>query len=221
MAQLLDIYLPLQIWSPKHDTRGLSITIYPFWPGAIRACSRSEDGSELPSLGLCLGNHCHLIQASPRGMLLLQIYYRRGGRQTGLWQGSVAWTWAGRAGKGSVSGSHRGFAKWSWVMSAVLGWGGIMVDWEYRSSAVHTILISPYQKKAKQSLLFSVRNLHIVHVCFLEIKRAGILFEIGVSFIFKEQQMTRITSLNTTLKSRMLLRNNIKELLKGIFTGIN
>lgn len=35
----------------------------------------------------------------------------------------------------------------------------------------------------------------------LEIKRAGILFEIGISFIFKEQQMTRITSLNTTLKS--------------------
>ena len=35
----------------------------------------------------------------------------------------------------------------------------------------------------------------------LEIKQAGILFEIGISFIFKEQQMTRITSLNTTLKA--------------------
>lgn len=35
----------------------------------------------------------------------------------------------------------------------------------------------------------------------LEIKRTEILFEIGISFIFKELQMTRITSLNTTLKS--------------------
>lgn len=34
----------------------------------------------------------------------------------------AAWTWAGRAGKGSGSGLHQGFAKWSWVMSAV--WGG-------------------------------------------------------------------------------------------------
>lgn len=82
-----------------------------------------------------------------------------------------------------------------------LGWGGIIVDWEYRGSAVHTILISPYQKKAKQSLPVLVRDLHIVQVCFLRYKRAGILFEIGISFIFKEQQMTRITSLNTTLKS--------------------
>lgn len=35
----------------------------------------------------------------------------------------------------------------------------------------------------------------------LEIKGMGILFEIRISFIFKERQMTRITSLNTTLKS--------------------
>lgn len=63
----------------------LSINIYPSRPAAIRAYSTSEDGSGLPSLCLCLGNHCHLIQASPRGMLLLQIYNQRGGCQTGSW----------------------------------------------------------------------------------------------------------------------------------------
>lgn len=34
-----------------------------------------------------------------------------------------------------------------------------------------------------------------------EIKRFGILFEIGIAFIFKERQMSRNTSVNTTLKS--------------------
>lgn len=83
------LYLPPQICSPKHNTWGFSITIYPSWPAAIRASSTSEDGSGLPSLCLCLGNHCHLIQASPRGMLLLQIYNRQGGCQTGFWHGRV------------------------------------------------------------------------------------------------------------------------------------
>jgi len=82
-----------------------------------------------------------------------------------------------------------------------LGWGGIIVNWGYRGSAFHAILIPPHQKKAKQSLLFTVRDLHIVHVCFLRLKRAKIIFVIGTSFIFKEYQMSHVTSLNTTLKS--------------------
>ena len=142
-------------------------TTYPVWPAAIRACSRSEDGSGLPSLCLCLWNHCHLIQASPRGMLLLQIYYRRGGCQSRFWHGRGSLdTGKAELGKGSGSGSHQGFAKWWWVMSAVWGGEGIMVDWEYRGSAVHTILIPSYQKRARQSLFFLARDLHIVHVCF-------------------------------------------------------
>lgn len=42
-----------------------------------------------------------------------------------------------------------------------------MVDGEYRGSAVHTILIYPYEKKAKWSLLSLVREAHIVHVCLV------------------------------------------------------
>lgn len=71
----------------------------------------------------------------------------------------------------------------------------------YRTTALHIILISPYQKKTKQGLLYFA-FIDFYNVCLLlQIKRDRILFEIGTSFIFKERQMTRITSLNTTLKS--------------------
>lgn len=113
---------------------------------------------------ISLGNQCHLIQASPGGMLLLQIHYSQGGCQTAFWHrggrldmGRLSW-------EGSGSRSHRGFAKWWWVMSAVWGGEGIMADWEYRGSVVHTILIHSYQKKAKRCLLFSWRDLHITRV---------------------------------------------------------
>lgn len=85
--------------------------------------------------------------------------------------GEAVWTWAGWAGKGSGSGSHQGFAKWWWVMSAVWGGEGIMADWEYRGSLVHTILIHSYQKKAKRCLLCSWRGLHITHVLLRLIKQ--------------------------------------------------
>lgn len=76
-----------------------------------------------------------------------------------------------------------------------------MVDWEYRGSAVHTILIYSYQKKANAEFARLGERRTYCTCLLLQIKRAGSLFERGVSIIFKGKKMTRIISLNTTLKS--------------------
>lgn len=110
------------------------------------------------------GNHCYLIRASPRGMLLLQIYYRQGGCQTGLWHGRTARTLARRAWKGSHVGSHQGLAKWWWVVSAVRNNHQLGIQ---RQSVSCNIDSSLSKRKAKQSLLLTVRDLQILHVCFL------------------------------------------------------
>lgn len=171
-------------------TRFTELNVYPLWPAAISRCSRSEDGSGLPSLfvkSLPFDPGQPWRNAAPADTL------QPGRLPNGLLaQGRTVWTWAGWAGKGSGSGSHQGFAKWWWVMSAVWGGEGIMVDWEYRGSLVHTILIRSYQKTAERCLLDLCRGLHITHV-LLRLR--------GVALIFKGEKMTRIISLNTTLKS--------------------
>lgn len=74
-----------------------------------------------------------------------------------------------------------------------------MVNWEYRGSAVHTILIYSYQKKVK--FCSFGKRLTYCACLLLKIKRARLLLERGVSLSFKEKKTTHIISLNTTLKS--------------------
>lgn len=126
---------------------------------------------------LCLWNLCHLIRASPGGMLLLQIHYSQGGCQTGSWHRGGRFghgqSWAG---KGSGSGSHQGFAKWWWVMSAVWGGEGIMVGWEYRGSSVHTILIHSLSKGSPAMFARLVRRL-THHTCVASTERCCFNFQ--------------------------------------------
>lgn len=157
--------LPLQTWNPKHD----ALNIYPLWPAAISRCSRSEDGSGLPSLWeiSAIWSRAALEECcSCRYITAREAAKRPSGT------GEAVWTWAVWAGKeGSGSRSHQGSAKWWWVMSAVWGGEGIMVDWEYWGSVLHTILIPSYQTQAKRCLLFSWRDLHITHVLTRRIKQ--------------------------------------------------
>lgn len=76
-----------------------------------------------------------------------------------------------------------------------------MVDWEYsRQCGSYNIDFSLSKESQVEFALLGERLTYCT--CLpLQIKKARALFEIGISFIFKEQQMTRITSLNTTLKS--------------------
>lgn len=159
MKSLLQDLAP-QTWNPK--TRFTELNVYPLWPAAISRCSRSEAGSGLPSLfvkSLPFDPGQPWRNAAPADTL------QPGRLPNGLLAlGRALWTWAGWAGKGSGSGSHQGFAKWWWVMSAVWGGEGIMVDWEYRGSSVHTILIHSLSKDSPAMFARLVRRL-THHTC--------------------------------------------------------
>lgn len=94
MLHWLNLPLSLQIWSPTFQALRLRITVHSFRPAAIRAYSRSEDRSGLPSLCLCLGNHCHLIQQHhQQGGYQTVFWHRRGSLNMGRqrWEGVKQW----------------------------------------------------------------------------------------------------------------------------------
>lgn len=95
-----------------------------------------------------------------------------------------------------------------------------MVGWEYRGSSVHTILIHSLSKGSPAMFARLVRRL-THHTCVASTERCCFNFQ------RREDDSHYISKYHFEIpppaqkKIKKLQRNNIKELLKGIFSGIN